>query len=36
VLVDDRPLGDGRAIASLTDEDVVQLLAGVVGDLIER
>lgn len=36
VLVDDRPLGAGRAIASLTDEDVVSLLVDVLGDVIER
>ncbi len=36
VLMDDRPLCEGRAIASLTDEDVVQFLAGIVGDLVEK
>ena len=36
VLVDERPLAPGRAVATVTDEDVVQLLVEVVGDLVER
>lgn len=36
VLVDDRPLAPGRAIGSLTDQDVVEFLVAAIGDLIER
>lgn len=36
VLVDERVLGQGRAISALTDEDVVELLVGAVGELVER
>jgi hypothetical protein len=36
VLVDERPLGQGRAISTLTDEDVAQFLVTAIGDLIER
>jgi hypothetical protein len=36
VLVDDRPLGAGRAIASLTEDDVAEFVASAVGELVER
>lgn len=36
VLVDDRPLAPGRAIADLTDQDVVEFLTDAVGDLVDR
>jgi hypothetical protein len=36
VLVDDRPLGAGQAIATLTDQDVVTLLVSAIGELVER
>ncbi len=36
VLVDDRPIGDGRDIAALTDADVTAALVEALGDLVER
>jgi len=36
VLVDDRPVGAGRAIAALTEQDVVALLVSTIGELVER
>lgn len=36
VLVDDRPVGDGREIATLTDADVTAALVEALGDLVER
>lgn len=36
VMVDERPLGPGRSIGSLTEDDVVEYLVGVIGELVER
>lgn len=36
VLVDERPLGAGRRIATLTEDDVVGFLVEAMGELIER
>lgn len=36
VLVDDRPLGAGRAISTLTEDDVVEFVLGTVAELVER
>lgn len=36
VLVDDRPVGTGQDIGALTEQDVVAMLVGALGDLIER
>jgi hypothetical protein len=36
VLVDDHPFAPGKAIASLSDSDLVEFLLGVVADLVER
>jgi hypothetical protein len=36
VLVDERVLGPDRPVSALTDEDVVELLVGAVGELVER
>lgn len=36
VLVDEKLLGQGRAISTLTDEDVAQFLVAAIGDLVER
>jgi hypothetical protein len=34
--VDDRLVGAGRAIAALTEQDVVTLLVSTIGELVER
>lgn len=36
VLVDERPLSEGAAVSSLTDEHVLAALVEAIGDLIER
>jgi hypothetical protein len=36
VLVDDHPFAPGKAIASLTDADLVEFLLDLVADLVER
>ena len=36
VLVDDRPVGAGQAIATLTEQDAVSLLVSTIAELVER
>jgi hypothetical protein len=36
VLVDDRPIGAGQDVSALTEEDVLSVIVGAIGDLVER